>query len=197
MNKFAKFTIAAAVGTSAFAASLPGLASAGTLDKPAVEPVTYAPAPVDQDWTGFYGGLNLGFTDINGDGGADGDEGTFGVHAGYDYDFGSYILGVEVEYDKLDIDLIGGADVEEVMRLKFRGGYDMGQTLIYATAGAARLNTSIGNDTGGFIGIGAAYRVSDQFIVGAELLGHRFEDIEGSGFDADATTFNLRGSFRF
>ena len=47
------------------------------------------------------------------------------------------------------------------------------------------------------MGVGLAYQVSDNFTVGGELLEHRFYDIGGSGVDADATTFNLRGSFRF
>jgi outer membrane immunogenic protein len=78
-----------------------------------------------------------------------------------------------------------------------RGGYDLGRTLIYATAGAAKLQTSIGDDTGEFFGLGVAYQVTDQFTVGGEVLEHRFDDIGGTGVDADATTFNIRGSFRF
>jgi len=184
-----------------FAMAMTGTAAiAGNLSDPVVETVeapVFVPAPVGADWTGGYAGLNLGYGDVDGTGAADGDDTTYGLHVGYDYDFGTWVLGGELEYDEIDIDLAGAANADSVTRLKLRGGYDLGRTLIYATAGAARLQTSIGDDTGEFIGVGVAYQVSDRFTVGGELLEHRFDDIGGTGVDADATTFNVRGSFRF
>ncbi len=197
MKKFQKIAATAVLSSSV----LGGAAFAGSLDEPiidtveVVEPV-YSPAPaVTSDWTGAYGGLNLGYGDIDDD--LEGDDTTYGLHLGYDYDFGRYVLGGELEYDNADIDLGGVAEADSITRLKLRGGYDLGKTLLYATAGAAQLKTSIGDDTGAFVGVGVAYQVTDRFTVGGELLEHRFEDVGGSGLDADATTFNLRGSFRF
>lgn len=168
----------------------------GVDPEPAPAP-TYAVVPAGADWTGFYGGLNLGYGDVDGSGAADGDDTTYGVHLGYDYDFGDFVLGGEIEFDDADIDLNGAAETQSVARLKLRAGYDLGRTMVYATAGAAQLKTSIGDDTGEFFGIGLAYQATDSFTVGAEVLEHRFDDIGGTGVDADATTFNLRGSFRF
>ncbi|KIN72893.1 outer membrane protein [Sulfitobacter guttiformis] len=197
MKKFYKFGGATAVSVSLLGST----AFAGSLEDPVIEtPATavYAPvAPVGTDWTGAYGGLNLGYADIDGTGDVDGDDTTYGLHVGYDYDFGKFVLGGEFEYDKTDIDLGGVAEADSVARLKLRGGYDLGRTLVYATAGAARVDTSVGDETGEFIGVGVAYQVTDRFTVGGEVLEHRFDDIGGSGVDADATTFNLRGSFRF
>lgn len=196
MNTLYKFGAATVLSTALIGST----ALAGSLEEPIVEPVAapvFEPAPVGTDWTGAYGGLNLGYGDVDGSGTADGDDMTYGLHVGYDYDFGRYVLGGELEYDKADIDLNGAANTDSVTRLKLRGGYDLGRTLIYATAGAARLQTSIGDDTGEFFGVGMAYQVTDSFTVGGELLEHRFDDIGGTGVDADATTFNLRGSFRF
>ena len=196
MKTIYKFGAATLVSTSLLAST----AIAGNLADPVVETVAtpvFEPAYAGGDWTGAYGGLNLGYGDVNGDGGADGDDTTYGLHLGYDYDFGRYVVGGELEYDKTDIDLNGAANADSVTRLKLRGGYDFGRTLVYATAGAAKLKTDIGDDTGEFIGVGVAYQVSERFTVGGELLEHRFDDIGGSGVDADATTFNLRGSFRF
>ena len=196
MKTFYKFGAASVLATSLIGTT----AFAGNLAEPIVEPVaepTYTPVAVGTDWTGAYGGLNLGYADIDGDGAVDGDDATYGVHLGYDYDFGRYVLGGELEYDKTDVDLGGVASADSVTRLKLRGGYDLGRTLIYATAGAARLDSSIGKDTGEFVGVGVAYQVTDRFTVGGEVLEHRFDDIGGTGVDADATTFNLRGSLRF
>jgi predicted porin len=197
MNTLFKFgsTTAMALalsGTAAFAGNLAD-PMIETVAAPVFEPVTVA----GTDWTGAYGGLNLGYGDVDGSGTADGDDTTYGLHIGYDYDFGNFVLGAELEYDQLDIDLNGAAEAESVTRLKIRGGYDLGRTLIYATAGAAMLDTSIGDDTGEFIGVGMAYQVTERFTLGGELLEHRFDDIGGTGVDADATTFNVRGSFRF
>ena len=82
-------------------------------------------------------------------------------------------------------------------RLKLRAGYDFGRTLGYVTAGVADMDTSLGSETGEFYGIGVNYQISDRYTVGAELLEHNFDDISGSGVDADATTLTLRGSIRF
>lgn len=195
MKRFNKIAAITLLSTTA----LGGAAFAGSLEDPVIAEPVAVPAPVftGGDWTGFYGGLNLGYADVDGDGDADGDDMTYGVHLGYDYDFGKYVLGAELEYDKFDVDLNGAAEVDDVARLKLRAGYDLGQTLVYVTAGSAFLGTDIGDDTGQFAGVGAAYKITDQFTIGGELLGHRFDDIGGTGVDADATTLNLRASMRF
>ncbi|MEP5730248.1 MAG: outer membrane beta-barrel protein [Sulfitobacter sp.] len=157
------------------------------------------PANITGDWTGFYTGLQLGYADADGDGALDGNDTSIGFHAGYDYDLGSYVIGAELDYDQLDLDLNGGAaSVDSVARLKVKGGYDLGKTLIYATAGFARADTSVGDETGGFAGIGVNYRVSERYTIGAEVLEHRFDDsADVAGNDLDATTITLRGALRF
>lgn len=195
--KYLTTTAAAALVVSGFGASM---AAAGSLADPVVETVeapAFEPVATAPDWTGFYGGLNLGYADIDTNAGVDGDNESYGVHIGYDYDFGQYVLGAELEYDEVDVDLDGAANVDSVTRLKLRGGYDLGRTLVYGTAGVAEARSTLGDETGEFIGIGVAYQVTDRFTVGGELLEHRFDDIADSGVDADATTFNIRGSLRF
>jgi predicted porin len=201
MKKFYKFGAMTALSTTLIGSA----AFAGSLADPIVETVAtpvYEPVAVGTDWTGAYGGLNLGYGDIDTNIGVGGDDMTYGIHLGYDYDFGNFVLGGEIEYDKADIGLNTAAgalaaDVDSVTRLKLRGGYDLGRTLVYATAGVAQVDTSLGDENGEFLGLGVAYQVTDRFTVGGEVLEHRFDDINGSGVDADATTFNLRGSFRF
>ncbi len=188
------------------ASALGSVALAGTIEETPVEqsvtPPVFTPAPVNVggDWTGFYTGLQLGHADADSATGAlDGDDTSYGFHAGYDYDFGQFVLGGEFDYDKTDINLGGGAaSIDSVARAKIRGGYDLGRTLVYATAGAARADTSVGNESGKFLGLGVAYQVTDRYLVGAEVLEHRFDDVGGvAGNDIDATTFSIRGSLRF
>jgi outer membrane immunogenic protein len=199
MKNTMKFASAAVIASTAFA----GTAFAGNLSEPMVEqPVMAAPMPapvLGGDWTGFYTGLQLGYADADGPANLDGDNGSYGFHAGYDYDFGQFVLGGELDYDKTDIDLANGAaNIDSVARAKLKGGYDLGNTLVYATAGYARADTSVGDEDGAFYGVGMNYKVTEQYTVGAELLQHQFNDIGGvNGADLDATTFNVRGSFRF
>ncbi len=199
MKRTFKIVSAAALATSTFA----GGAFAGSLAEPMVEPVMTAPAPapvnMGGDWTGFYTGLQLGYADANGPGALDGNNGTYGFHAGYDYDFGRFVMGGELDYDKTDIDLNNGAaNIDSVARAKIKGGYDLGNTLIYATGGYARADTSFGNEDGAFYGLGMDYKITEQYTVGAELLQHKFNDVNNvAGDDLDATTFTVRGSYRF
>jgi hypothetical protein len=55
------------------------------------------------------------------------------------YEAGSYVLGGEIEYSRLDFDGVGDDFAASVLRLKVRVGYDAGAILPYFTAGAARL----------------------------------------------------------
>ena len=185
----------------AMATALSSAALAGNLQEPVVEAplIQPAPVPVVGEWTGFYTGLQLGYADIDGPGVLDGNDNSYGFHAGYDYDFGNWVIGGELDYDQTDVDLnFGAASVDSVARLKFKGGYDLGNTLVYATAGVARADTSVGDETGPFAGLGISYKVTDRYTIGAEVLEHRFDDLAGvAGDDVDATTFTVRGSLRF
>ena len=198
MKRTMKFASAAVLASTAFA----GGAYAGSLAEPVVEPVMMAPMPapdLGSDWTGFYTGLQLGYSDADGPGALDGNNGSYGFHAGYDYDFGRFVLGGELDYDKTNMDLNNGAaQLDSMSRAKLKAGYDLGNTLVYATGGYARADTSFGNEDGAFYGIGMAYKVTDRYTVGAELLENKFTDINSTaGADLDVTTFNLRGSYRF
>jgi predicted porin len=174
---------------------------AGSIDAAPADPVPMAPvapvaAPLGGDWTGAYAGLSLGRLDTQAAGTSE-TGGIYGLHAGYDYDFGAFVMGGEAEFQAGDGYEIGGVDVDNVTRLKLRAGYDAGRTLIYGTAGAARIDTSLGTANGPVGGVGVEYRLTDRFSIGSEALIHRFDDIGGSGVDADAQSYSLRGTLRF
>ncbi|MCK0148496.1 outer membrane beta-barrel protein [Marivita sp. S6314] len=176
-------------------------AFAGSAGAPAVEPViadpiAVTPAPMGGDWTGAYGGLSLGNLSADADD-LDDSEMVYGLHGGYDYDFGQFVVGGELDYQTGSDISLGDIDVDDVLRVKLRGGYDLGRALVYGTVGAAQLGTSIGDDTGLVGGLGMEYKVTEQFTVGGEFLAHRFDDFDDTGLDVDANTLSLRGNFRF
>jgi outer membrane immunogenic protein len=196
-------SIAALLATVAFAT--PALAGGPTIVDP--EPVVVAPEPVivpSADWSGFYAGAQLGYADVDSNGaGLDGDGWLGGVHAGYRWDFGQFVAGAELDYDAADIDLgdVEGDTLDDVARLKLIGGYEFGNSLLYATAGAAHASAEVGgaelSDNGWFIGAGMDVAVNDRWTVGGELLQHQFDDFDGSGVDLDATTLKAKVALRF
>ncbi|MCB4454150.1 outer membrane protein [Leisingera sp. McT4-56] len=191
MTRFVAMTaIATVMGSAAFA---------GNLVEPVVEPAP-APAPVvineGGDWTGFYLGGQVGQLDADASNGASGDDTSYGVHAGYNHDFGRFVLGGELDYDATDLDL-SGETIDSVARAKVKAGYDFGKVLAYVTGGVAEADTSVGSETGDFYGVGLAYQVTDQWQIGGEVLEHDFDEFGDSGVGGDATSVSLRASFKF
>jgi len=194
--------VAFAMVTPAFAGNI---AEAVIAPAPASLP---APAAISSggDWTGFYAGGSLGYADVGDDAAVFGNQFdglTYGVHAGYDYDFGTFVLGGEVELSGFDVqDNNTATEIDSVARLKLRAGYDAGNFLPYLAVGAAQLQTSgapLGgvDDTGYFYGAGMDYKLTDTIRVGGEVLQHEFDDYAGSGINADALTAGVRVSFEF
>lgn len=151
------------------------------------------------DWTGAYAGAQIGFGSVDSTlPGVDGDGLIGGIVGGYDWDLGTWVIGVGADYDVADIDLGTAADLEEVWRIKFRGGYKIGQGLAYGTAGYANADTDVlGDEDGYFIGAGYERRLAPNFSLGGELIYHEFENFNATTTDVDATTVQVRGTFRF
>ncbi len=197
-----------ALGLAPFAAQAGGYVAPAE-PAPAVVPV--APAPVGYDWTGAYGGVQLEYGDVTVDttGGAfvaDGDGLLYGVFGGYRYDFGTLVVGAELDLNFADIDLndASGATIgtlDSVHRLGLEVGYDAGPALIYGTAGLAMASATIGGsdfqDNGYFYGVGVDYLLTDNVVIGAEVLQHEFDDFDNLGLDVSATTFGINAAFRF
>jgi len=181
---------------------------AGSMADPVLEstpaPIAVAPAPIPRgsDWTGFYGGTQLGYGQVETPAfSADADDLLYGVHAGYNYDLGNFVVGAEVDYDWMQISDSGsGIDLDNVARFKVRAGYDAGQLLPYVTLGAAKAFTSgalDADDDGTFYGVGMDYQFAPNLRVGGELLTHEFDDFASTGSDIDATTLAARVSYNF
>ncbi|MDZ4135283.1 MAG: porin family protein [Paracoccaceae bacterium] len=202
MKHLAKLTLATtlvtALGAPVFAGGL-----SEPVAEPTIAPVVYQATRADGDWGGFYAGGQLGYADIDTNGaGSDGDGAIGGVHAGYRMDYGSYVGGVELDYDTSNIDLdTAGDKLDSIARLKLMLGADLGRTLIYGTAGVAHAKATVGgndlSDNGYFLGVGLDYALTRNWVVGGELVKHKFDNFDNSGTDLDATTAKVKVSYRF
>ncbi len=179
-------------------------AFAGSASEPAPDPVVStpapAPAPASPNWTGPYLGGQIGFGNVDTNvPNVDGDGAIGGLSAGYDYDFGQWVVGGGLDYDWADISLGTGAPtLENVFRAKLRGGYKVGNGLIYGTGGYANADTdTLGDEDGYFVGAGYEHMVTQNVSLGGEVLYHEFDDFNSTTTDVEATTVQLRGSFRF
>ncbi|MBF9036379.1 outer membrane beta-barrel protein [Rhodobacterales bacterium HKCCE2091] len=192
------------IPAAAIAALTAGAAVAGGYEAPQTEaPVAYTPAPAAPvaDWTGFYVGGQLGYGDAEA-GAVEGDGPVGGVHAGYNWDFGNFVVGAEAAYNDTDIELGGGGSIDDVTSLRLNAGYDLGNGLLpYLSVGGAQASANIGGveleDTGWLAGAGLAYDLGNSWVVGGDVTYHEFEDFDATGVDVDVTTVTARVSYRF
>jgi len=172
------------------------------------KPVYKAPAaPVYlSDWAGFYigfnGGYGWGHTSFTGGLTEKPKGGLFGGHAGYNWQYGQVVAGVEVDFDGADIKatapaLIGANRIRGTVETKFdelataraRLGYlVLPNLLAYGTAGpgwghskvtATLLNGTTFSDEGATnfgwtAGAGLEYKIWDHVTVRAEYLHYDF-----------------------
>ena len=152
-----------------------------------------------RDWTGFYVGGQVGYASVDTSLAGNDEDIIGGIIAGYDFDLGNVVVGGGLDYDFADISLAGGvADLENVFRVRGRVGYKIGDGLIYAAGGYALADTdTLGSDDGYFIGAGYEHFVTQNFTLGGEVLYHDFGSFNSTGVNVDATTVQIRGTFRF
>ena len=184
------------------AALVSGPALAGSPTPVAEEPpVAFNPpsAPATPDWTGAYVGGQIGWGSVDTNvAGVDGDDVIGGIVAGYDFDLGNWVIGGGLDYDFAEIGLGGGTELDNVWRAKLRSGYKIGNGLAYGTLGFAEADTStLGSDDGYFLGVGYEHLIRENLSLGGEVLYHEFDNFNGTTTDIEATTVQVRGTFRF
>jgi outer membrane immunogenic protein len=185
-------------------ALIPSLGLAADLPRPAYKaPPFLSPAPAFS-WTGFYIGPHVGYgwsrfgADGAGDVSARGILG--GAQAGYNYQIGQFVLGIEGEYSWADVKhedpLFGGTLTlknDYFATAAARLGYAFDRSLVYAKVGAAWTRdkwdgddgaggtvTATSNRSGWLLGAGLEYAVWDNFSVKIEYDYMKFGSVTPS-----------------
>jgi outer membrane immunogenic protein len=195
----------------AVAAAGPALA-AGPEPVMAETVVITSPPPPPASWEGGYIGGQLGYAygdfslDLDG---FDNNNIIGGITAGYLWSLGSgWYLGPEFQYDWTDLtvtdpDTSETASLDQMARLKLIVGYEVGDGLLFGSAGFAY--TSLdgpadffdGSSDGYSLGIGYDWRLNDSWTLGGEYIYNSFDGIGSSGGDVDVNTVYVRAMYRF
>ena len=171
-------------GFGLLAAVLAGVGAVGAADLAVKAPVYKAAPVILSDWAGFYLGVNFGGgwsdTSIDGVTGVPRSSGAVGGgQLGYNWQFGSYVVGVESDLDGASISA-NGLKTDELGTVRARLGYSiLPRLLVYGTAGFAYgqqsvLGTDLG-ETGYAAGGGVEYKVWGPLSARAEYLHYGLE----------------------
>lgn len=152
-----------------------------------------------QDFSGTYGGVQIGGSDIDTNADLTGSGNSVGAFVGFNNQSGGTVFGGEFDYDSTEYSIGDGAvNVESTLRLKGKIGALAGNGMVYGTAGLVRATTDVlGDSNGTFFGAGYDYSVNESTTAGVEVLMHNFDDFDGSGIDVDVMTYKLRVAFKF
>ncbi len=210
-------------GIGLLASIVAGAGSAAAADLPVKAPPPAAMPVYLSDWAGFYIGINGGggWANTTFDAAPAFDMkpsgGLVGGHAGYNWQYGSVVAGVEADFDGADIKAtvapfghLGVQDkTDELATARARLGYVFfPNVLAYGTAGAAWGHSELLNNNTGFTsattqfgwtaGAGLEYKLIDHVLLRAEYLHYDFAKTTFTGFGPVRETIDtVRGGLSY
>ena len=116
----------------------------------------------------------------------------YGVHAGYLYDLGSFVLGAEAGYSVGD--LSDGSEEFTILDLTARAGFDAGSLMPYVFGGISQYTEDGETYDGTVFGAGAAFALTENILLGGEFAQRSYED---GGTDWAGDFLSLRASYKF
>jgi outer membrane immunogenic protein len=186
-------TIAFAV--LAVSVALPAAAADMTFAQPSPQPEHQAYSAFD--WSGFYlggqGGYSFNQATVFGSA-EDLDSGSAGLHAGYNFQSGDIVYGIENDFN-YNFENKGDANLEWDASARGRVGYALDRTLIFATAGVAAAGAKVDvpeaskNDAiliGWTAGGGVEHAFTDNVVVRGE---YRYSDFGSKDFGSAVGDF--------
>ncbi|MBD2745100.1 porin family protein [Microvirga sp. BT688] len=193
-----------------------GAAAAADLPVRSAPPAPIIAAAPIFTWTGFYVGVNAGYGWSNDDFDAidfadDEDDGGFvgGAQVGYNYQIGSFVVGLEGDIQYADFGREGAFDIDGdgpddgvfessdwFGTVRARAGVAFDRALIYATGGFAFADDSTGWTVGG----GLEYAFTNNLSAKIEGLYVNLEnddDFDFDGFDGETDFGVIRAGLNF
>ncbi len=203
------------------------LGAMATVSMAADLPPVYEAEPPIPTWSGFYLGANAGWTWAQFDeadgpdffGNFDPDGAVMGTQAGYNRQFGNFVLGIEgdigltlakegvPDVDPFDIERVG---IDWTASVRGRVGYAFDHVLVYGTGGIAFAGAEFDDDTdiqdetyvGWTLGAGVEAKVTSNMSIKLEYLyadyGSKSFVIDGDDrFKADLETHTVRVGFNY
>lgn len=149
------------------------------------------------DWSGARLGIHGGYG-WSSYGASDGDGALGGAHAGYDYQFGRGVVGVETSVSAGDVEIAPGSSLETVVDVRARLGFAMDRVLVYGTAGGAYGSAEGGlDDTGWTAGAGLDFSATPNTIAGMEYVRYRFKNFANTGNTLDIDLVKGKITYKF
>ncbi|MFQ1702166.1 outer membrane protein [Loktanella agnita] len=173
--------------------------------------IVTAPGTAFADWSGGYVGLGVGTaTDSEVAPGSntesfelEGDE-AFSMFGGYQVQYGNYVFGGEITFSRADN--FGNENLDRInlepLDFKGRAGYAINNFMLYGAAGPTKLDATFSGlplaFTGINFGVGADYKFTQQFLIGAEYIARRTSGkFEGEEVEINLDTVTLRAAYKF
>ncbi|WP_138467330.1 outer membrane protein [Poseidonocella sp. HB161398] len=176
---------------------------AGALEEPVVapDPVPVAPIVPASLWEGFYAGAQLGGGWFDADGDVldtDDNDAVGGLHAGWQgVTQNRLVYGAEVDANATGLEF-DGHDLDSLSHIKAKLGYDLGRSMVYATAGGAygEASDGLGASWGYSGGVGYDYMMTDALSLGGEIQYQKMDDFNDDT-EIDGTTAAIKVSYHF
>ncbi|MCW0983645.1 porin family protein [Agrobacterium sp. BT-220-3] len=175
--------------------AIPALAADVVYEQPA--PPVEQPTSSTYDWSGFYIGGQGGYSwnqATVGESDQNIDSGTAGLHAGYNFQNGNVVYGIENDFN-YNFEKGNEANLEWDASGRARVGYAWDRTLFFGTAGVAAAGGKVDVPGAGkkddiligwTAGAGVEHAVTDNILVRGE---YRYSDFGNKDFGSDIGEF--------
>jgi outer membrane immunogenic protein len=159
-------------------------------------------APVSERWGGAYIGLSIGGGKLWDSLNARGFDAIGGGFAGYNWQAGNFVAGVEGAAELANVTFTDGSNVKskEFYTARVRAGWANEKIFAYGSVGA-QYSTSENffgaKDTALQLGAGIDYALTDKVALGAEYTHAFYKSFDGTGIDVRTERFLARVSYNF
>ncbi len=163
---------------------------------------TRATTPSNERWGGSYVGLSLGGGKLWDSLNARGFDAIGGGFAGYNWQAGNVVVGLEGAMEFANVTFTDGSNVKskEFYTGRVRGGWANEKIFAYGSVGVQHSTSGNffgANDTALQLGAGVDYALTGQVALGAEYSHAFYKSFDNTGIDVRTERFLTRLSYKF